>query len=269
MKLLVLSDLHVELAPFAPDMEALQAADAVVLAGDIHNAKEACRWIAATFKAKPVLYVAGNHEFYRGDWDDALVELRDTAAQHGVHFLENDNLRLLGVRFLGCTLWTDFEYFGPQRRSQAMVDYGKGLNDCHLITARSLPGVNNPSEHPKLTPAHVLHRHRDSYDWLSRELHDRSGPLVVVTHHLPTRRSVPSAYVQDKLTPGFASNLPDSILASADVWIHGHSHGSADYVIRHDDREVRVVCNPRGYPKGRRALRFENPAFRDDLLIEI
>jgi predicted phosphodiesterase len=41
MKLLVLSDLHVEFAPFMPDAEATHAADIVVLAGDIHKGVKA------------------------------------------------------------------------------------------------------------------------------------------------------------------------------------------------------------------------------------
>ena len=41
MKLLVLSDLHLEFAPFVPDPAVVQAADVVVLAGDISNGVKA------------------------------------------------------------------------------------------------------------------------------------------------------------------------------------------------------------------------------------
>lgn len=49
MKLLVLSDLHVEFAPFAPDSQAMTAADVVVLAGDIHKGAQGMAWARQTF----------------------------------------------------------------------------------------------------------------------------------------------------------------------------------------------------------------------------
>ena len=63
MKVLVLSDLHLEFAPFepVPDLEF----DVVILAGDIHSpAKRAVQWAADRFRGKPVIYLLGNHECY-------------------------------------------------------------------------------------------------------------------------------------------------------------------------------------------------------------
>lgn len=67
MKLLVLSDLHVEFAPFVPDPAAVEAADVVVLAGDVSNGVKGIAWARQAFADKPVVYVVGNHEFYRCD----------------------------------------------------------------------------------------------------------------------------------------------------------------------------------------------------------
>ncbi len=65
MKLLVLSDLHVEHAPFVPDAAAVAAADAVVLAGDIHTAADAAAWARRTtaprFADDPVTAAFGSH----------------------------------------------------------------------------------------------------------------------------------------------------------------------------------------------------------------
>ena len=63
LKLLVLSDLHLEFAPFMPAPAAVDAADVVVLAGDICNGTKAIPWARQAFGSKPVVYVAGNHEF--------------------------------------------------------------------------------------------------------------------------------------------------------------------------------------------------------------
>ena len=49
MKLYVLSDLHAESAVFRPDAQALQAADVVVLAGDIHNGEYTPFWVREAF----------------------------------------------------------------------------------------------------------------------------------------------------------------------------------------------------------------------------
>lgn len=107
MKALILSDLHLEFAPFepAPDLEF----DVVILAGDIHSpAKRAVQWAADTFRGKSVVYLPGNHEYYDGRLDTTLAEARRAADGSNVHVLDGDELVIDGVRFLGATLWTDF-----------------------------------------------------------------------------------------------------------------------------------------------------------------
>lgn len=269
MKLLVLSDLHLEFGAFRVDSHAADAADAVVLAGDIHKGVHALRWIAESFARKPVIYVAGNHEFYSHHWSATLQALREAADKQGTYFLENDVLELHGVRFLGCSLWTDFAYFGQERRTDAMRDYEHGLNDCFMIEASPAAGSSRGATVGRLTAAHVLARHEESIAWLGRELHKGyPGKTVVVTHHLPSRRSVAKQYVDDRLTPGFASELPVSLITCADLWIHGHAHDSCDYVLQGRERKTRVVANPKGYPR-RTAKGCENAGFRGDLLIEV
>jgi hypothetical protein len=71
-----------------------------------------------------------------------------------------------------------------------------------------------------------------------------AGPTVVVTHHLPSFRSVPRRFRADVLSAAFASHLDSLVEASGtDLWIHGHTHDSCDYRIG----KTRVLCNPRGY----------------------
>ena len=62
MRIHVLSDLHLEFSPFAPQVT---AADVVILAGDIHVKGRGVPWARQAFEG-PVLYVPGNHEFYGG-----------------------------------------------------------------------------------------------------------------------------------------------------------------------------------------------------------
>src|SRR5687768_18154134 len=107
MKLNVLSDLHLTLGTLAaPENDA----DAVVLAGDIARPKEAIAW--ASGLGKPVLYVPGNHEFYGGSIAGTVEELKRLSAGTSIRVLDNDEVIIDGVRFLGATLWTDFMLFG-------------------------------------------------------------------------------------------------------------------------------------------------------------
>jgi hypothetical protein len=265
MKLLIWSDLHLEFAPFSPPPSSIEEADVLVLAGDVHQAYHAISWIRSVWRDKPVVYVAGNHEFYSGHWDFSLGVIRQDAAEKHVHFLENDQVVLEGVRFLGCTMWTDFEALGD--RPLAMADYERGLNDCRMISAGPVhdgPGLAAGS----LRAKDVLDRHLASRRWLYERLASPfPGKSVVVTHHLPSMQSVPDRYRNNRLTPGFASDLPPEMMAIADVWVHGHAHDSCDYLIEHGGRRVRVICNPRGYP--RLADRFENQFFDPGLSIDI
>jgi predicted phosphodiesterase len=283
MKLHILSDLHVEFAPFVPDLEAARAADVIVLAGDIHKGALGMAWARALFPGKPIVYVAGNHEFYRQHWDTHLVALREQAALHGIHFLENDGVTIEGIRFLGATLWTDFEYFGASRRSQNMRLAENALNDFRLIAAEplvqkgSLPDPRDETQDPvykararRLTAQHTLQRHQANMAWLVAELpKGEADRTVVVTHHFPHQNSCSPKWSNDPVTAIFGSRLPNDVLLGASVWIHGHTHDSCDYRLGDSRRSVRVVCNPRGYPLGWHDSVFENPRFDPACLVQI
>lgn len=276
MKLYVLSDLHLEFAEFDPEPAALEACDVVVLAGDIAHGTEALAWASASCGTKPVIYVAGNHEFYGQDWSELLQQLRAQAADLGIHFLEDDEVQVQGVRFLGGSLWTNFEYFPERPRAVAMRRAQWALNDYRAIRAPAprlaadgdLTGVS-----ALLRPEHTLARHAASRQWLEQRLRAKaSNRTVVVTHHAPSASSVPAEYRDDEITPAFASRLDDLVIR-CDVWIHGHTHSSFDYELsRGDGTHARVICNPRGYPRYRMrggGWIFENQAFCPDLLVDV
>jgi predicted phosphodiesterase len=81
----LLSDLHLEFQDFSP---AKHDVDVVVLAGDIDLLARGVEWANKNFRC-PVVYVAGNHEFYKGHLDRTLGKMRANAHTH-VHVLEND-----------------------------------------------------------------------------------------------------------------------------------------------------------------------------------
>lgn len=251
MKLLVLSDLHVEHMPFRPDAAQVAEAEVIVLAGDIHTATHAAAWARHTFGDRPIVMVAGNHEYFHLPWDGAIAQLRALALQSGVIFLEDDRAVINGVTFLGCTLWTDFGYFGADRRDIAMQAARRVVRDYRLIRGA--------------TPESTMERHAMSMAFLKSEMaQPRSGPRVVVTHHYPHRLSTAARFADDPVTAAFGSHVSASLIGGSDLWIHGHTHASCDYRLG----GTRVVCNPRGYPRPT-ASGFENPDFDASLLVEV
>ena len=109
MRIHLLSDLHLEFAPF--DLPAVDA-DVVVLAGDVHTGRNGLKWIRSAIPETPVIYVLGNHEFYGQTLPKLTDELQVEAEGANVHVLENDRIEIAGVTFLGATLWTDFAVNG-------------------------------------------------------------------------------------------------------------------------------------------------------------
>ncbi len=250
MRIHVLSDLHLEIAGYQPY---LLECDVVVLAGDIGNHVHGIEWGRSIWPGKEVLYVPGNHEFYRRERTETLQQMRDRARELRVHLLDNDEVVIAGVRFLGCTLWTDFNLFGEELKKTAMAEGRKYLNDFQLIRERDRI----------FTPARSAQLHKTSRKWLAAKLQQAfPGKTVVITHHLPSARSVAERYKTSLTSACFASNL-DDLMGASTLWIHGHTHDSFDYVLH----GTRVVCNPRGYCPN--PDKPENLEFEPALVVEI
>ena len=260
MKIHVLSDLHLEFAPF--DVPATDA-DVVVLAGDTNLGVRGIEWAMRSF-AKPVLYVAGNHEFYKHHWIKLPDELRSVAQGSNVHFLEDEEIIIAGVRFLGCSLWTDFALFGDDQRHDAMMEAERRMTDYRKIRApRVRPGFKD--DYSKLKPIQTVERFRRSRAFLKEKLAvPFDGRTVVVTHHLPARQSLPAWYADSLISAAYASDLTSVMRDHGpDVWVHGHVHGSSNYTFG----STRIICNPRGYWLPKRE--FENASFNPNLVIEV
>ena len=246
MRILILSDLHLEFQRFDPPKV---DADVVVLAGDIHTGVRGTMWAAEEFADKRVIYVAGNHEFYGSDLSE-LAAMRMAAERRGIHFLENDSVVIDGARFLGCALWTDFELFGKL-----------SVGDCMKEARVCMADFNG--EIKGFTPQTSANLHNQSVRWLEKALAvPFDGPTVVVTHHAPARGSIHPKYADDLVCAGFVSDL-ERLMGPAPLWIHGHCHDSFDYGVK----GTRVVCNPRGYPLAGGG--DENPDFDPGLVVEI
>lgn len=263
MKIQVLSDLHLE--HFPSDERALASirlsdqADAIVFAGDISSGDDAIRLLGplATEK-RPFLLINGNHEFYDYDieWLRPRQSERSKEYPH-LHFLDRNSIELAGVCFIGCTLWTSGNH-----TSNGFDRYTTGVLCNRNVADFSV--IGNGGKGFSFFESNELHQ--QELKFILREL-DRnpSKKKVVISHHAPTSRSIHPAFRNSTINAAFVSDIGDEILTKADLWIHGHTHASLDYLV---DR-TRVICNARGYPRGRYQSHFENSDFNPELIVEL
>lgn len=253
MKLNILSDLHLG---FGAMDGPVNDADVVVLAGDISRPREAIAW--ALRLDKPVLYVPGNHEFYGGSIDGTLEELQRLAEGTRVQVLDQRAMLIGDVRFLGATLWTDFELFDePQQRAASRAEAQRLMRDFSRIRTRAAGSeLFTPEDSAALFRRHA--------QWLERELaRPHAGTTVVITHHAPSRHSIHPRFADSLLNASFVSDAEHLLRAGrVALWVHGHTHDSFDHRVH----GTRVVCNPRGYSRGGMN---ENPAFDPDFSVEL
>ena len=249
MKIQVLSDLHLEFYKFEP---VENVADVVVIPGDISSDINSIKWMRETFPNKEIVYVLGNHEFYTHNYQERLNQLYKDTSIFNVHLLDRGCVIIDGIKFIGCTLWTDFKYSGEVNQFNNSQYAKIRMNDFRCI------GYNENT----FTPQDSIDLNKLDVEFLEKELSEITCKTVVVTHHLPSSKSVVDRFKNDKLTSAFASNL-DYLLGGSDLWIHGHTHDSCDYVVG----KTRVICNPRGYCT--RHGDTENKTFNDNLIVEI
>lgn len=243
MRLRIMSDLHLEFAPI--DLEPA-GEDLAIFAGDVHVGTRGVEWLrtyAHRYKV-PTVYVAGNHEYYGGSIvgvDHALSQA--TKRDPYLRFLQGTAAKIGDVIVVAATLWTDY---GSD--ADAMAVGRAVMNDYHVV-ADFTPEAS----------VDLHRRHLAAIDGFLRAPQRR--PVVVVTHHAPSLRSIHERYRGEIINAAFASDLEQLIERTRPaLWVHGHVHDSFDYVVG----QTRVVCNPRGY-----APHDVNPSFDPNLVVEI
>ena len=235
MKINYISDIHLE---FGRLLENPSGDEVLVLAGDI-NVLNRVDWINdIAYDFKHVVYVLGNHEFYRQNLDNTYRKTKEQLV-HNVHLLQNESVTLDGVTFHGTTLWSDFEKGNPI----SYMACDSAMNDFHLIRAD-----NGES---RFTPHRAHKEHNVAKLFLIDNV--KAGD-VVVTHNAPSYKSVAEKFLESKINGAFVSDLSDLILdLEPVVWFHGHCHNTSDYMIG----KTRVLNNPRGYDKVELNLEFD------------
>lgn len=196
MKLNILSDLHLG---FGGLDRPVNDAAVVIQAGNIARPGEAVAW-ALRFE-KPVLYVLGNHEFYGSSMEGAADEVKRLCNGTQIQVLDNTEIVIDRVRFLGTPLWTDFELFGDgEKKATAMTEARRLIRDPSKIAlVEATNAVFSPEDLVALFKRHV--------GWLDDRLaavHDE--PTVLITHHAPSLRSIHRRFADSLLNACFVSD---------------------------------------------------------------
>jgi hypothetical protein len=267
MKIAITSDLHLEFSPIKLKND--ENADVLVLAGDIIVAEDLNQhepYLCESMKFgksdryheffgncvrefPKVVYVAGNHEHYHGDFASTISKLRKNLGYlRNLHILEKEKLIIDDVTFLCGTLWTDMNRADPitlQAIKGMMNDFRVIRNSNRMIEYKTNEGVRNQRV-STFSPLDALEDHEQMMNFLREELKTIDSKVVIVGHHTPSHKSIHEMYASDTImNGGYHSDLSEFILNHTQIalWIHGHTHNRFDYMIG----ETRVVCNPRGY----------------------
>lgn len=266
MKIQLLSDLHLEVHPqFVP--EPAPDADLLVLAGDIGSYQNDSQVAGDNFGLErfsplpqwggwptPVVFVPGNHEYDMQDFDAAHDRLRRTCDRLGLLWLERETLVLDGVRFVGTTLWSDFDALADHEQCTDLTRRlrlrQKAFRAANFYLAKTgttragTPWLAEPMREQALVCMAWLE------DALARPF---DGATVAITHFAPSLRSADPRYGLAPGTAGFCNAL-DHLLPRATLWLHGHLHAPSDYTVQGQQADgtpwqCRVVANPLGYAR--------------------
>lgn len=246
MKLRIMSDLHLEFMNSMYDFDIPSHPGdhdtVLILAGDIHNAKDLPKvYDAFAGQFRAIVTVFGNHEFYRTNMPRIPAKWKEANAQFdNVYMLDKDTVEIDGVYFVGSTLWTDMDNINQM----TMWDAKLKMSDYQHIRT----GPPNMPWKRKLTPNDTISFHLSEKAYMFEEitrLKEAGETVVAVSHHLPSFQCIAAGWGKGGLNGAYASELFEYVADSKpDLWVHGHTHDSNDFMLTDD---TRLVCNPRGY----------------------
>jgi predicted phosphodiesterase len=274
MRIQLFSDLHLERDPtFRPYIA--PGTDVVVLAGDIGSYQPGSRLASQDFGLElfaprlgapcpVVLFVPGNHEFDSMDFAATTQRLRATCERLGITWLDQQVVVVDGVRFMGTTLWSDFDALAVSEPdiTKQLAMRNKAMRAANYYLSKN----TTLADGVQVLAEGLREMSLACQAWLRAALAQPfDGKTVVVTHFAPSLLSADPRYGLAAGTAGFCNSL-DVLLPLADVWMHGHLHCLNDYVVedKATGRACRVVANPLGY-----LSKNEQIQFRENLVIEV
>jgi DNA repair exonuclease SbcCD nuclease subunit len=186
-------------------------ANVMVIAGDTHPDPEIRSQVLKTIEDQLGL---------------SVIHVNGNHDYYGAEF-PNDTGEIVminGIRFAIATLWTHIDELGMLSTSR-FPDF-VNIRDCAAWKWNAL--------------------NQDHLTFLEQAKAD-----VIVTHHAPFLQSIEAEFQGDVLNTFFVNNIDPDRFPDTKLWIHGHVHAPFDYLVLAGDHEMRVVCNPLGYPMSR------------------
>jgi predicted phosphohydrolase len=201
-------------------------------------------------KYKKVFLIAGNHEYYnaQSSMDEINQQIEKVCESlPNVIFLQNSTSELEEYKIIGTTLWSD--------TTADRFVVAAWINDYNLIRKKE------GQKKYLVTPTDTSAMHKEAVSFLIKEVttaYKDGKKVIVVSHHLPSMKSVAPQFKNSPVNSAFATNLDYLISDPIVLWMHGHSHHAMDYELK----GVRVVANPYGYM-------WEKTGFKADFVCEL
>lgn len=253
MKLQIASNLHLEMhrnhQPPIQDFFPAGERDVLVLAREIDVYQDALEFVESEARVSPVIYVPGNHEYYRGWGRKATAQFWREVAEEtpDLHYVDGDSVTIEGVRFWGAAWYSDLR--GRRDPGQlhmvenSVMDFASGINDAGTWTVQ-----RHIAEHERQTG--LLRAEADRVD-------------VAITHWPPIREATASRFRGSPLSGYFVNDRENVVreIGAQQLWISGHARDPYDCMVG----RTRCIGNPCGYP----GELPETEGFRADRIVEV
>jgi Icc-related predicted phosphoesterase len=184
-----------------------------------------------------VIYVAGNHEHYNGNFHKTHEELYTYLDYNGLSILNNNSVVIGDVTFFGGTMWTNMNNDDPFTKWSIR----SMMNDFRCIKT---------GEKVTLTPEDCIEEFYKFQETLKDTYDKTQGKMIVVSHHSPSFKTIDPMFntpSNKEINGGYMSDLDEFIMDHPRIkyWFCGHQHHRFEIPLG----ETIIANNSRGYHK--------------------